>query len=161
MKYEFEVYQMEVEGHLFWVAKSKALKGCVGQGETADEAIKELETNESEWLLTAKEYGITIPPMSVRHEAAFSGKVSLRFSPFVHEEASKHAKEQGISLNQYLNDAVVYYNGLLKSSYANMALLKENTDVIETNSTTIINFDDYRNKANTVNIQFDEDWEEM
>ena len=32
MKYEFEVYQMKVEDHLFWVAKSKILKGCVGQG---------------------------------------------------------------------------------------------------------------------------------
>ena len=31
MKYEFEVYQMKVEDHLFWVAKSKILKGCVGQ----------------------------------------------------------------------------------------------------------------------------------
>ena len=29
MKYEFEVYQMKVEDHLFWVAKSKIFKGCV------------------------------------------------------------------------------------------------------------------------------------
>ena len=29
MKYEFEVYQMKVEDHLFWVAKSKILKGVL------------------------------------------------------------------------------------------------------------------------------------
>ena len=45
MKYEFRVYQMQVDEHLFWIAKSTALKGCVGQGETAQEAISELETN--------------------------------------------------------------------------------------------------------------------
>ena len=36
MKYEFEVYQMQVEDHLFWVARSKILKGCLGQGDTAE-----------------------------------------------------------------------------------------------------------------------------
>ena len=61
MKYEFETYQMKVEGHLFWVAKSKSLKGCVGQGETSAEAISELEQNESEWLKAAKQCGIPIP----------------------------------------------------------------------------------------------------
>lgn len=52
---------MEVEEHLFWVAKSKSLKGCVGQGETFDEAISELEQNEIEWLKTAEQCGISIP----------------------------------------------------------------------------------------------------
>lgn len=64
MKYEFEVYQMEVRGHLFWVAKSKSLKGCVGQGETSDEAISELEQNEIEWLKTAEQCGMSIPSSS-------------------------------------------------------------------------------------------------
>lgn len=31
-----------------WVAESKALKGCVGQGENFIDAIKELEENEQE-----------------------------------------------------------------------------------------------------------------
>ena len=66
MKYEFEVYQMKVEDHLFWVAKSKILKGCVGQGETTAEAVNELEGNEFEWLETAKQCGIPIPDMHVR-----------------------------------------------------------------------------------------------
>ncbi len=52
---------MTVEGHAFWVAESKALKGCVGQGETSQEAIEELEQNEKEWLSAAAEVGIPIP----------------------------------------------------------------------------------------------------
>ena len=61
MKYKFKLYPMQVENHQFWVAESKSLKGCVSQGETAEEAIQELAQNEKEWLIAAKEYGIPIP----------------------------------------------------------------------------------------------------
>ncbi|MCM1267597.1 MAG: toxin-antitoxin system HicB family antitoxin [Bacteroidales bacterium] len=115
MKYEFKVFQMQVEEHVFWVAKSTALKGCVGQGDTVQEAIAELEANESEWLTTAAECGIPIPLPSVQKKNAFSGKVSLRFSAFTHEEASENAKALGVSLNQYINDAIVYYNGTVNN----------------------------------------------
>ena len=43
MKYPFSVFQTEIEHHIFWIAKSNLLKGCVGQGDTQEEAIKELE----------------------------------------------------------------------------------------------------------------------
>lgn len=61
MKYEFKVYQMQVDDHLFWIAKSTTLKGCVGQGDSVQEAISELEINESEWLITAENCNIPIP----------------------------------------------------------------------------------------------------
>lgn len=61
MKYGCIVYKTEVEGHIFWIAESKDLKGCVGQGETAEKALLELGKNEEEWLDTAKEYGIPFP----------------------------------------------------------------------------------------------------
>ena len=40
MRYPFTVYKTKVEEHIFWIAESPSLKGCVGQGETADDAIK-------------------------------------------------------------------------------------------------------------------------
>ena len=61
MKYEAAIYQMTVETHTFWVAESKVLKGCVGQGDTSESAIKELEQNEIDWIKTAEEVGIPIP----------------------------------------------------------------------------------------------------
>ena len=42
MKYPFAVFQTQVEDHIFWIAKSTILKGCVGQGESQAAAIKEL-----------------------------------------------------------------------------------------------------------------------
>ena len=65
MLYPFRVYQSRAEQHVFWVAKSALLKGCVGQGETAAEAVSELEANELEWIATAKEVGIPIPAVTV------------------------------------------------------------------------------------------------
>ena len=110
MKYPFKVYQMQVDNHIFWVAESKSLKGCVGQGDSCEIAISELEQNEIEWLETAMEFNIPIPNKEYITEKTYSGKVSLRISPITHEEASNLAAELGISLNQYINDAILTYN---------------------------------------------------
>lgn len=156
MQYEFEVYQMNVDDHLFWVAKSKSLKGCVGQGDTSNEAIAELEENEKEWLATAKEYNVPIPPLSVRSDvnSSYSGKVSLRFSPIMHSEASEYAKKQGISLNQYINDAIAYYNGI-NSNFKKEEIPKETEYQYEQQS--IIRFSDYsQNKSYKIKSEQEE-----
>ena len=82
MKYEFEVYQMQVEDHLFWVAMSKILKVCLVQGDTAEDAIKELEINEEEWIDTAKVCRFPLPPPTGHCQKSKTRKGSLRFSPF-------------------------------------------------------------------------------
>lgn len=112
MKYPFNVYFTEVDGHKFWIAECKALRGCVGQGETADEAVKELELNEKAWLETAAEVGIPIPDIPIEAIPDYSGKFTVRVSPYVHRCAAENAKKSGISLNQYVNDAIVSYNSV-------------------------------------------------
>lgn len=147
MKYAFKVYQMLVDDHLFWVAKSDSLKGCVGQGETVQDAIDELEINETEWLITAKECDIPIPVPSIQKENSYSGKLSLRFSAFTHQEASENAKSLGVSLNQYINDAIVYYNATVKNKHLIEKTLATG-QTIEATNTTVINFKDYFSKNN-------------
>ena len=110
MLYPFQVYQTQVEEHKFWVAKSASLKGCVGQGETADEAISELTQNEQEWITTAKEVGISIPPVPVESTSDFSGKLTVRIAPTVHRDAARIAKAEKVSLTQYISDAIVNWN---------------------------------------------------
>lgn len=63
MKYEANIRPMVVDEHEFWIAESKVLRGCVGQGDTIQEAITELEINEKEWIEAAEEEGIPIPSM--------------------------------------------------------------------------------------------------
>ena len=115
MRYPFNVYQTTVENHTFWIAECPALKGCVGQGETIDEAIKELEINEAEWLATAEEVGIPIPDIPIEQINTYSGKFTLRVAPYVHQKAAEIAKAQGVSLNQYVNDAIVAHNTALST----------------------------------------------
>ena len=110
MLYPFQVYQSKVEQHVFWVAKSTSLKGCVGQGDTAEEAISELEANEREWLDTAKEVGIPIPVVSVEASQEYSGKLTVRIAPGVHRDAAQIAKAEKVSLTQYISDAIVNWN---------------------------------------------------
>ena len=110
MLYPFQVYQSEVEHHVFWVAKSASLKGCVGQGKTAEEAISELETNEQEWIVTAREVGIPIPVVPVGTSQEYSGKLTVRIAPSVHRDAARIAKAEKVSLTQYISDAIVNWN---------------------------------------------------
>lgn len=113
MKYGFNTFQAKVDDHVFWVAKSNSLKGCVGQGDTLEEAIKELEENEKEWLETAEEYDIPIPAVDIEPlQTSYSGKISLRLSKSVHEMAVERAKAEGISLNQYIGNCVNAFNVL-------------------------------------------------
>jgi len=116
MKYAFNVYKTKVEEHEFWAAESRELAGCVGQGDTMEEALEELCINEEEWIATAKEVGIPIPEPSVETVPSYSGKFLVRVAPAVHKAASERAKKEGISLNQYVNDAIVYANASLESN---------------------------------------------
>ena len=113
MKYPFHVFQTEVEDHLFWVAKSNYLKGCVGQGDALPDALAELEENEKAWLETAEELDMPIPEVPVEHLEEYSGKMTLRLAPFVHMQAARLAQQEGISLNQYINNAVVSQNAIV------------------------------------------------
>ncbi len=115
IKYPFKVYQTEVDGHVFWIAKSTSLKGCVGQADLMVDAISELEENEKAWLETAKETGIQIPELIIETEENYSGKMTLRLAPYVHMQAVRLAQREGISLNQYINNAVVSQNAVLEA----------------------------------------------
>ena len=115
MKYPYRVFQTCVEEHYFWVAECPILKGCVGQGDTLEEALAELEANEQSWLELAEEYGLEIPAVPVEQMNAYSGKLTLRVAPYVHQEAAELAKKQNVSLNQYINDAIVSQNARLSS----------------------------------------------
>lgn len=116
MRYPYKIYRMRADDHVFWVAESITLQSCIGQGDTQQEALDELSENEVFWLDTAKEMGYPIPEVPVESDESYSGKLTLRISPHEHRLAALFAKKEGISLNQYLNDAVVSRNHEMSSS---------------------------------------------
>lgn len=65
IKYPFRAFLTQVEKHQFWVVRSAALKGCVAQGETLEEALGLFEEIEQEWIEGALEDGWELPEVPV------------------------------------------------------------------------------------------------
>lgn len=110
MKYSYSMAQIENDGEIVWAAQSKELRNCYGVGDTQQEALEELADNEQAWLEMAEENGFPIPKPHIEKACTYSGKLTLRLSPKEHELAAGQAELQGISLNQYISDAVVAYS---------------------------------------------------
>jgi antitoxin HicB len=68
MQYEIVTYPCEEGG---FVAEIPALKGCLAQGETLDEALSELKIVTDLWLETAEKYGQKLPDVAGSIEYIF------------------------------------------------------------------------------------------
>ncbi len=152
MKYGFNVYKTKVEEHVFWIAESKDLKGCVGQGETPDEAIQELKFNEEEWLDAAVEYGVCIPEPSIEEATEYSGKFMTRMSPKVHKEAAENAEREGISLNQYVINSVITANVSKTTAMAIEGILSDFKEMIGSQITRASNHGQFQYSLEQKNI---------
>ncbi len=58
MEYQTIIYECEEGGY---VIEIPALKGCLAQGDTMEEALAELKIVTNLWLETAKKYGQQLP----------------------------------------------------------------------------------------------------
>jgi antitoxin HicB len=61
MAYQTVTYQCEEGGY---VVEIPALKGCLAQGETLEEALAELKIVTNLWLETAEKYGQELPDIN-------------------------------------------------------------------------------------------------
>ena len=126
MNYGFVLQKTQVDEHVFWVAKSTDLKGCLGQGETPEEAIKELSDNENEWLLTAEALGIEIPKCTVMQNYEYSGKFTVRISKDLHKKLVEQADKNSVSINSYVEEAIAEkVNGVQRYQMSKMMSLME------------------------------------
>jgi predicted RNase H-like HicB family nuclease len=74
--------------------------GCFATGETAPEALENLESVAIDWINTALEQGQNIPdPMDANE---YSGKLVLRMTKGLHKRAALWADREGVSLNQFI-----------------------------------------------------------
>lgn len=78
--------------------------GCYSQGDTADDAIANLEAAALGWIEAAQAQGQGIPPPAVNQ--GFGGKVALRLPRGTHRAAARMAEQEGCSLNQFLVAAI-------------------------------------------------------
>ncbi len=92
-----------------YVASIQEFPGCVAEGETADEALKNLDNAAEAWIEVAVANG-----QHIREPVDFdgcSGKIALRMPRTLHKQAAELAELEGCSLNQLLVTAIAHYVG--------------------------------------------------
>jgi antitoxin HicB len=87
-----------------YTAEVLELPGCFSEGDTAEEALANLEQAAASWIEAALEQGQMIPDPTGDYE--YSGKVALRLPRSTHRKAVQLAKRENISLNTFLVDAI-------------------------------------------------------
>ena len=109
LNYRLEFVPDEEEGG--YAAYFPELPGCITMGDTIEEAAANAVEAKRVWLEAALEEKMTIPLPESKDR--YSGQFKLLLPKALHRLLSQHAKEDGISLNQYCvfllarNDALV------------------------------------------------------
>jgi predicted RNase H-like HicB family nuclease len=87
-----------------YTAHISELPGCIAEGETPDEAVRALDDAMEDWIEAVLESGTAVPP-PLRVEG-FSGRLVLRLPKTSHRMAAERAQADGVSLNQWIVEAV-------------------------------------------------------
>lgn len=104
--YQIRIVKLSKEDGGGYLATIPELPGCMSDGETYEEALKNVQDAIEAWIDTAEHRGQKIPePYIYRETDDYSGKFIVRIPKELHKELSESAEEQGISLNQL----VLYY----------------------------------------------------
>mgnify|MGYP006305131141 CR=1 FL=1 len=107
-KTEIEPFPVEEGGGYEAYHPTLGRSTCVAVGDTQEEALQNLkETKQSLfefWL--EKGLPIPLPENENSYDQDFSGKILVRTTPDMHRQLFLKAKEQGVSLNAYINQAI-------------------------------------------------------
>jgi antitoxin HicB len=87
-----------------WTAIVEELPGCTAHGRTADEALNGLQSALTAWIEVALEHGREIP--QPKSAGSHSGRLLLRMPRTLHAELTRVADREGVSLNQFITDAL-------------------------------------------------------
>ena len=127
LRYKIEINPIpEEDGGGFEACIPALGKGAfLGIGKTITEALEHLEEVKRDFFKDYLKKGIKIPEPEIEEEA-YSGRLLLRMPKFLHKNLSLQAKENELSLNQYLNYLLASTLNLeIVSKY-----IKENFEII-------------------------------
>ncbi len=78
--------------------------GCFADGSSLEEVVQNLEEAALSWIMAAEDQGMQIPEPF--ESQSFGGKIALRLPKSLHKQSARLAELDGISLNQFLVDAI-------------------------------------------------------
>ena len=97
LPYRLEITPDVEEGG--YMASYPDLPGCLTVGDDMQKLLENAEDAKRAWVEAALEDGLPIPePVSIDE---YSGQFKLRIPRSLHRSLAEHAKEEGISMNQY------------------------------------------------------------
>lgn len=100
LPYRLEIVPDAEEGG--YGARFPELPGCVTCAETIEDVVKNAEDAKRIWLERAIKDGTEIiEPGNDSCLQEYSGQFKLRIPKSLHKSLSEHAKQEGISMNQY------------------------------------------------------------
>jgi len=85
-----------------WAAEIPDLPGCIGSGDTPEEAIAMARDAQKGWIAVALAQGKPVPEPTNLNDSEYSGKFTLRLPKTLHKDLALQAQDEGISLNQYI-----------------------------------------------------------
>lgn len=104
MGYSLSIIQLNEEDGGGWLIEVPELPGCMSDGETIEEALRNIDEAISEWIDTARSLGRPIPqPRVKKSDDEYSGKFVVRIPKELHKALTERAEQEGISLNQLVN----------------------------------------------------------
>lgn len=83
-----------------YFAEVKELPGCMTEADSKNEALEMIEDAMRGWIEFALEDNTPIPEPVM--EDGFSGRILVRTPKSLHKELMEKAKNEGVSLNQYI-----------------------------------------------------------
>jgi antitoxin HicB len=104
-------YRMVVRGEPDegYLAEATELPGCITAGETPAEAMELLRDAMAGWFESAFERGLDIPEPA---DEAYNGRILVRLPKSLHRQLVEQAKEQGVSLNQWILTLLAMQSGV-------------------------------------------------
>jgi predicted RNase H-like HicB family nuclease len=102
--------------------------GCFSEGDTAQGAYQNLEDAAAAWVAACVSAGTPVPEPLTNYEV--SGKFALRLPRSLYVRSSKAAAREGVSLNQYVMNAVAEKlgaQGTIEKLNSTLAELKQIT----------------------------------
>ena len=83
--------------------------GCMGDGETQEDAIADVRLAAIEWIDAMEKHGRPIPPPA--GDGAYSGQWRVRVPKTTHRRLALLAGAEGVSLNALVNTVLAEYLG--------------------------------------------------
>jgi antitoxin HicB len=98
-----------------WLASFPDLPGCISDGETPEEALRNAAEAESAWLAANKKWGKT--------RAEKPARLVARLPRSIHRDLQERANEEGVSINTMMVTLIAHGLGEIVGSRGNPPIL--------------------------------------